>query len=59
MMLVDEGVKTREQLVQDLCLSASDIEKISELPEGYISGKTTDAKPILKNQSKNVVPFRR
>ena len=59
MMLVDEGVKTREQLVQDLCLSASDIEKISELPEGYISGKTTDAKPILKTQSKNVVPFRR
>lgn len=58
-MLIKEGVLTKEQLVADLCLSASDIEKLAELPAGFLGGQPTLAMPNLKKQGEKVVRFRR
>lgn len=58
-MLVKEGVLTKEQLTADLCLSASDIEKLAELPAGFLGGQPTLAMPNFKKQSEKVVRFRR
>ena len=58
-MLVKEGVLTKEQLTTDLCLSASDIEKLAELPAGFLGGQPTLAMPNFKKQGEKVVRFRR
>lgn len=58
-MLIEERVKTREQIAQDLNLCASDIEKISELPDGYIGDRPSTVQPIFKSQGSKVVSFKR
>lgn len=37
-VLIDEGVKSREQIVSELRLTPSDIEDLTSLPRGYLSG---------------------
>ncbi len=53
--LVDEGVKTREQIVEELSLPAREIEELSALPLGYFSGKQAEVKafPRLKETPKS------
>lgn len=59
-MLVKEGVKSKEQLVADLSLSASDIEKLSELPQGFLSGQVDEeGGPKLKPSQNKVLRFSR
>jgi len=58
-MLVKEGVKSKEQVAADLCLAASDIEKLSELPAGFLGGQPNVGLPKLKPQSGKVVQFTR
>ena len=58
-MLVDEKVKSKDQIVQDLSLSASDIEKISELPFGYIRNISEVDQPTFKKEDSKILPFKR
>ena len=58
-MLVKERVKSKEQLVAELSLSASDIEKLCELPPGFLGGHVDDGLPKLKTKQGNVVRFAR
>lgn len=58
-MLIDERVKHKEQIAQDLHLSGADLEKISELPLGYIRNAVNSDGPMLKESSSKVVPFKR
>jgi Zn-dependent peptidase ImmA (M78 family)/DNA-binding XRE family transcriptional regulator len=37
-MLIDEGIKTREQIISELRLPAADIEDLAGLPRGYFNG---------------------
>jgi len=60
--LVNEGVKSKEQILDDLRLSPKDIEELAGLPAGYLSGDKPDAEtsPKLKRtRSGNVLEFRR
>lgn len=60
-MLIDEGVKSKTQIVDELCLSANDIEELAGLPRGYLNEDSGNfAKgPMLKIDGKtNVIPFR-
>lgn len=58
-MLIDEGVRTKEQIVADLCLSAADLEKLAEMPPGSLGGQPTYVTPTLKRSGQKVVPFNR
>lgn len=58
-MLVEGKVKSKDQLAQDLYLSAMDIEKICGLPHGYIRNIPSADQPTLKAGDGKVVPFRR
>lgn len=58
-MLVDEGVRSNEQLLQDLPLAASDIEKICELPVGYLRNIPDADVPTFKNANSKILPFKR
>jgi Zn-dependent peptidase ImmA (M78 family) len=51
--IVEEGVRTRGQIVDDLCLPAREIENLSGLPNRYLSGQQADIKafPRLKSAS--------
>lgn len=58
-MLIEEGVKSKEQITEDLQFSTSDIEKIIEKP-GFIRNSPPPNQPTLKTDNRNiVVPFRR
>jgi Zn-dependent peptidase ImmA (M78 family)/transcriptional regulator with XRE-family HTH domain len=50
--LVDEGVRTKEQIVSDLSLPEREIEQLCSLPAGYLSGQKAEIKafPRLKQQ---------
>lgn len=58
-MLIEEKVKSRDQLAQELYLSAMDIEKIGGLPHGYIRNISQTDLPTFKTGGNKVVPFRR
>lgn len=58
-MLIDEKVKSKEQLLMELSLSSSDLEKIGELPHGYMKSSTRDEMPSFKKHGDNIVPFNR
>ena len=58
-MLVDERVKTKEQIADELKLSAADITKICNLPAGYMSSTPSVAEPTLKKHGDNVFTFKR
>lgn len=58
--LVDQKIKTKEQILTDLRLPARDIEELTGLPSGYLLKETYDSGPILKrSQTNNVIAFRR
>lgn len=58
-MLLEEGVRSKEQIVADLCLSAADLEKLAEMPPGSLGGQPTLVTPQLKSRDSKVVPFNR
>jgi Zn-dependent peptidase ImmA (M78 family)/transcriptional regulator with XRE-family HTH domain len=51
-LLVNEGIKTPEQIVSDLCMNASDIEALACLESNYLSGLAPDvvAMPQLRDE---------
>ena len=60
--LVDEGIKSKDQIVGDLRLSPKDVEELAALPPGYLSGDSGshDSSPRLKRlHTGNVLEFRR
>jgi len=58
-MLIDEKVKTKEQIAIDLSFSPSDVEKICELPIGYMRNASDVSLPALKLGNSNILPFKR
>ena len=48
--LVQEGIRSRAQVVEDLALPSREIEELSALPSGYLSGHSAEMKafPALK-----------
>ena len=46
--LVDENVRSKEQIIDDLCLPAREIEQLSALPAGYLSGSKAEVKAFPK-----------
>jgi Zn-dependent peptidase ImmA (M78 family)/transcriptional regulator with XRE-family HTH domain len=46
--LVEEGIKTPSQVVDDLCLPPREIESLWSLPAGRLSGKEADVKAFPK-----------
>lgn len=58
-MLVDEKVKSKDQVAQDLSLSAQDIENISELPFGYLRNISDVDQPTFKKENAKILPFKR
>lgn len=58
-MLVDEKVKSKAQIAEDLFLSPTDIERISELPAGYIKNMPEVIQPTFKDNGSNILPFKR
>jgi Zn-dependent peptidase ImmA (M78 family)/transcriptional regulator with XRE-family HTH domain len=57
-MLIDSGLKTRDQIVADLALSAADIETLTCLPADFLLSTPDQATPILKPAS-GVLQFRK
>lgn len=66
-LLIDEGIKSRKDFINDFRLSASDIETLCGLPRGYMTDHDAEiiAMPELKNKSRQqenetgtVVPFK-
>jgi len=58
-MLIDEGVKTPEQIQLDLNKYYSDIEILCNLKEGFLNTKDIAPKVKLKKRNDNITPFRR
>ena len=59
-MLIDEGIKTRQQILTDIPLSARDIEDLTSLPKGFMSGVDlqSEAAPRIKGvgmKTENIV----
>jgi hypothetical protein len=46
--LVDENVRSKEQIVDDLCLPTRELEHLSSLPAGYFSGNNAEVKAFPK-----------
>ncbi|MGY4572970.1 MULTISPECIES: helix-turn-helix domain-containing protein [Bradyrhizobium] len=49
--LVDENVRSRDQIIDDLCLPTREIEQLSALPTGYLAGGRADVKAFPKLKS--------
>jgi Zn-dependent peptidase ImmA (M78 family)/transcriptional regulator with XRE-family HTH domain len=60
-ILVDEGIKTKDQILADLRLAPKDIEELAGLESGYLSGQGGPlAGPQLKrSRTGNVLEFKR
>jgi Zn-dependent peptidase ImmA (M78 family) len=57
-ILVDSGVKSKSQIVQDLCFPAFEIEALACLPVGFLS-EDKPVEPKLKSvDAPGVIPFR-
>lgn len=64
-LLINEGIKTPEQILSDLALNAADVEALACLDSGYLSGKAPDviAMPQLREEHRagtgtgNVIRF--
>jgi len=62
-LLVDEGIKTPEQIQSDLMLNAADIESLACLAPGYLSGEAPDVAAMpqlresLRSGTGNVLRF--
>jgi Zn-dependent peptidase ImmA (M78 family)/transcriptional regulator with XRE-family HTH domain len=46
--LVDENVRSKEQIIDDLCLPPRELEQLSALPPGYFSGSNAEVKAFPK-----------
>ena len=55
-MLVEEGVKSKEQLIDDLQLSHLDIERLIG-EDGYMREADLTGRPVLKSLGDNVISF--
>jgi hypothetical protein len=49
--LIDENVRSKEQILDDLCLPAREIEKLSSLPAGYLSGRSEGISKVKASRS--------
>ena len=66
-LLVNEGIKTPDQILTDLALNPADIEALACLEQGYLSGEAPDvaAMPQLRQELRtntgtgNVIRFRK
>ena len=59
-MLVDNKVRSGEQIAKDLCLSAVELEKLTEVPPGTLTGGgRPTVRPVLRTTGEKVVPIRR
>lgn len=65
-LLIDEGVRSREDLLGDFRLPSADVESLCGLPRGYMTNEKADvvALPTLKRSleptgASTVVPFKR
>jgi hypothetical protein len=47
-MLIEEGIKTRDQIVNDLRLTPSDIEEMATLPLGFFNGLNLAVDPKVR-----------
>lgn len=58
-MLVQERVKTREQILDDLMFADADIEELASLPKNFFADDKSgnELSPQLKNEK--IIPFRR
>jgi Zn-dependent peptidase ImmA (M78 family)/transcriptional regulator with XRE-family HTH domain len=62
-LLIDEGIKTPEQIQSDLMLNAADIESLACLTPGYLSGQAPDVvampqlRESLRSSAGNVIRF--
>jgi Zn-dependent peptidase ImmA (M78 family) len=59
-LLVDSGIKTKDQILADLSFNASDIESLACLPDMFFKSAPSEAVPVLKEQpaGSTVIPFR-
>lgn len=60
--LLEEGIKSKEQVILDLRLAPKDIEELTGLPVGFFSGQTPDhfeGPQLKRQQTGNVIAFRR
>jgi Zn-dependent peptidase ImmA (M78 family)/DNA-binding XRE family transcriptional regulator len=59
-LLVDSGIKTKDQILADLSFNASDIESLACLPDTFFKSAPAEAVPVLKEQpaGSTVIPFR-
>lgn len=58
--LIDQKIKSKDQILSDLRLPAHDIEELTGLPAGYLHEETLAAGPTLKRPPPdNVLAFRR
>lgn len=57
-LLVNEGIKTPEQIVSDLGINAGDVESLACLNPGYLTGETSNviAMPQLKSELRQPTP---
>ena len=59
-MLVDNKVRSGEQIAKDLSLSAAELEKLTVVPPGTLTqGDRRAVRPVLRTTGEKVVPFRR
>lgn len=51
-LLINEGIKTAEQILTDLALNAAEVESLACLEHGYLSGQAPDvvAMPQLHDE---------
>lgn len=57
-MLIDSGLKTREQIVADLALTPLDVETLTGLPTGFLTSTPDQATPTLR-PTPGVIQFRK
>lgn len=58
-MLVEQQIKSKDQITQDLSFHHSEVERICDLPTGYMKTGHHLDDPILKSKNSNVLTFRR
>lgn len=59
-VLLDEGLKSCEQIVSDINIHAHDLESLFDFPQGFLTVKPSSASPMLKsNGGTNIVDFKR
>jgi Zn-dependent peptidase ImmA (M78 family) len=58
-LLLDSGLKTKEQILNDLSMNAADVEGLACLPDGFFSvSLESEPTPQLKDFGSTVIPFR-